>query len=133
MSWDIVLFNLAKNVKSVEEINDELLLDFGSGHSFKQLVTECFPNAQWKDDNWCSIETPDYSIQFSLGNLDDRFAEKLIHLYGEKAIYPIIDLCRKFGWQLFDTGNGKMIDINMPEKNGFTEFQSYLDAINKKE
>lgn len=132
MSWDIVLFNLSKQVQSVEEINDEVLVDIGTGVQFKQLITEYFPNIRWEKDNWCSIETPEYSIQFSLGDSDDKFSNILIHLYGEKAIYPIIDLCRKFRWQVFDTGNGRMVDIDNPGKNGFTEFQNYLDAVKTK-
>jgi len=132
MSWDIVLFNLSKKVQSVEEIDDDILIGIGAGEYFKHLISDYFPNAVWKDNGWCSIENTDYSIEFSLGGSDDTFSNKLIHLYGEKAIYPVIDLCRKFNWQAFDTGNGKMIDIENPEKNGFIEFQNYLRSINAK-
>jgi hypothetical protein len=123
MSWDIVLFNLSNRVQSVEEISDQMLVNIGSGMYFKQLITEFFPDAICKDD-WCAIEFQRCSIQFSFGKLDEYFSSKLIHLYGERAIYPILDLCRKFGWQIFDTGSGKMIDIKHPETNGFKEFES---------
>ncbi len=31
--------------------------------------------------------------------------------------------------KLFDTGNGEMLDLENPEKNGYDNFQSYLQQV----
>ena len=53
----------------------------------------------------------------------------LINLYGEDALYTLIDLSIKNEWQIFDTGIGEMIDLNNPSKNGYKGFQAYLNQI----
>jgi ABC-type Fe2+-enterobactin transport system substrate-binding protein len=53
----------------------------------------------------------------------------LINLYGEDAIYPIINLAIKNHWQIFDTGLGEMINLENPAKNGYENFQVYLNQV----
>jgi hypothetical protein len=44
----------------------------------------------------------------------------------------MVYLAKKFGWQIFDTGNGQMVDLDDPSKNGYDDFQNYLKQVIKK-
>src|SRR5687768_2405115 len=103
MSWDIVIFNLSRKVTDVEEIDETILVDIGTGHDFKRIVKSNFPNLMCDETNWCTIETDDYSIEFSLGDLSETFSNTLFALHGEKSIYAVVELCKKNNWQAFDT------------------------------
>jgi hypothetical protein len=55
----------------------------------------------------------------------------MLSLYGEKGLFEIIALARKHKWQIFDTGNGQMLDLENPANNGYENFRSYLEHVLK--
>jgi hypothetical protein len=73
------------------------------------------------------IQGHDYSIHYfineTLGGI------QLFNLYGENALFELIRVSKSYNWQIFNTGNGKMIDLEHPERNGYNNFQNYLQQI----
>lgn len=128
MSWDVVIFNLSKQVQTVEEINDEILVDIGTWSQFKKMLKDYFPAMVFEKD-WCKISTEDFSLQTSIGNANERVSSTIFHLHGENAIYAIADLCKRNNWQAFDTYLGDMLNVENPEKNGYQNFNNYLNQI----
>lgn len=55
----------------------------------------------------------------------------MINLYGENGLFELIELAKKYGWQIFDTGLGEMIDLNNPQNTGFENHQNYVKHIFK--
>ena len=53
----------------------------------------------------------------------------MVNLYGENAIYAIVDLAKTIGFQVFDTGLGEMLDLDDPSKNGYENFQRYMRQV----
>ena len=45
--------------------------------------------------------------------------------------FELIELAKKYGWQIFDTGLGEMIDLDNPEKNGYENHREYVEQIMK--
>jgi hypothetical protein len=128
MSWDVVIFNLTRQVDSVEEIDETILVDIGTRTDFKKIMEENYPDIIW-DDNWGKIERKDYSIEFSLGTTEEPFSNTLLHLYGENAVYDIIELCKKNNWQAYDSGLDQMLDLDNPMNNGYQNHQDYVKFI----
>ena len=122
MSWDIVIFNSPDKVDDLEEINtDELIsIDFNSVFEkhFKQIK---------KDDLHREIIGQDFTIDYFVDN--EPSTNFMMSLYGEKAIYELIYLAKQNGWQIFDTGNGEILDLDDPSTNGYSGFQNYLKNI----
>ncbi|WP_431199140.1 hypothetical protein ACQ86K_27670 [Mucilaginibacter sp. P19] len=81
---------------------------------FKNIITDG-DHHEIKEDNF----TIDY---FDDGEPSSTL---MLNLYGESAIYPLIDLAIKNNWQIFDTGLGDMIDLNKPSANGYLNFEAY--------
>lgn len=122
MSWDIVLFNSSEKISSPEEIDETKLIPVDFYNAFNRH----FKNIRQKD-NHCSINEDNFSIDFFWHNESE--SNMILNLYGEAALFPIIDLALKNNWQIFDTGLGEMIDLENPAKNGYENFQAYLNQI----
>ncbi len=122
MSWDVVLFNSNKKIVDPAEIEEDQLIPI----SFSDAFENHFKNII-KNENYYEIRGDGYSITFFDDN--EPSSNMLLFLYGENAIYPLIDLAIKNNWQIFDTGLGDMIDLTNPQKNGYQNFQAYLNHV----
>ncbi|WP_282126557.1 hypothetical protein [Marinifilum flexuosum] len=124
MSWDIILFNTKQKINSIEEVDESQLepIDFSQilESSFREIV---------KDDNHREIKGKDFSIDFFTD--EEPVSNKMLSLYGEHGLFELIELAEKFGWQIFDTGLGEMIDLGNPEKNGYVNHREYVEEIMK--
>jgi len=128
MSWDVMIFNLNRRVDNVDEIDESVLVDLGTKSDFKKIMDDNYPDIIW-DNNWGKIERADCSLEFSLGHSDKPFSNTVFHLYGQNAIYEVIELCKKYRWQAFDAGIGKMLDLDNPKNNGYENHQKYVRKI----
>lgn len=125
MSWDIVLFNSRQKITSVEEMDDTQL----EPTDFCSALESHFAEIN-KDDNHREIIGKDFSFDYFLD--EDKVSNKMVSLYGENALFELVELAKKYNWQIYDTGNGQMIDLESPVSNGYENFQSYLRQVLKK-
>jgi hypothetical protein len=79
-----------------------------------------------QEDGWIKIEREGYSIESSYTGTNGPL---MLQLHGKIAIYPVIALCKKNNWQLFDTGAGVMLNLDDPAQNGYSNFQHYLAQV----
>jgi hypothetical protein len=122
MSWDIVLFNSSEKITAPEDLDDTKLIPI----DFCSILENHFEGII-KDEDHREIRGKDFSICYFS---DNEYASNiLLNLYGESALYQLMDLSIKNNWQIFDTGLGEMIDLNNPSKNGYKNFQAYLNQI----
>jgi hypothetical protein len=124
MSWDIVLFNTQQKIGSMEEIDEGRFLPT----DFAVVLDQHF-NVKIVDDMSRQVSGVDFSFTYYVQA--EPSGNTLINLYGENALYAIIDVAKQQGWQIFDTGNGEMIDLDNPEKNGYNDFQKYLQHVRR--
>ncbi|WP_425628801.1 hypothetical protein [Cellulophaga lytica] len=122
MSWDIVLFNSKQKIESVSELDESKLepIDFGKilENSFDQIK---------KDENHREIIGTNFTIDFYMHN--ELVSNTMLNLYGENGLYELIELAKKYNWQIYDSGIDGMIDLENPEKNGFDNHRKYVDQI----
>ncbi|RNC85558.1 MAG: hypothetical protein ED557_01950 [Balneola sp.] len=125
MSWDIILFNSKETISSIEQLDEEKLepIDFTEifENSFDDIV---------KDDKYREIKGKDYSITFYTDS--ELVSNKMLSLYGENGLFELIELAKRQGWQIFDTGLGNMIDLDNPGNNGYENHRKYVEQIIKK-
>ena len=124
MSWDIILFNTKQKIESIEEVDENHFVPI----DFTQILESSFAEIA-NDDNHREIKGKDFSIDFFT---DEELAgNKMISLYGENGLFELIELAKKYDWQIFDTGLGEMIDLDNPEKNGYENHRKYVEQIMK--
>jgi len=122
MSWDIVIFSSKQKINSIEEIDEELFQPI----DFNAVLEKHFENII-VDGNHREIKGDNYSINYFVDT--EPVSNTLFNLYGEASLFELIRVAKIYGWQIFDTGNGEMLDLEHPEKNGYDNFQSYLQHV----
>ncbi|HEU4470181.1 MAG TPA: hypothetical protein VFR58_03785 [Flavisolibacter sp.] len=125
MSWDIVLLNSRQKITSLEELDDTQLEPTDFCSAFESHFAEIAGDGDHRE-----IRGEDFIVDYFLD--DGKVSNKMVSLYGEKGLFALVELAKKHGWQVFDTGHGKMIDLENPACNGYESFQSYLQYIKKK-
>ncbi len=128
MSWDVVIFNLKRKVANLEEIDESVLVDIGTYADFEALLRRWFPMLA-NEHGWLKVDLQGSSLETGLGELHETFSNTIFHLYGENAVYELIELCKANNWQAFDTALGQMLDLDRPEKNGYKEHRRYVEQI----
>ena len=118
MSCDIVIFS-TKQINSFEQIDEEHFLprDFNAVlEKYFENIIVCEKRREIKGEN--------FSIEYFTDT--EPVSNTSFNLYGEAALFELIRVAKNYGWQIFDTGNGEMLHLEHPEKNGYSNFQSYL-------
>jgi hypothetical protein len=122
MSWDIVVFSTDQKISSVEGIDES----FFRPTNFDTALHQHF-SAIVHSGNHREISGIDFTIDYFAH--DELTSNIIFNLYGENALYALIQVAKVENWQIFDTGNGEMIDLENPEKNGYRAFQLYLQQV----
>lgn len=124
MSWDIVIFSSKQKINAVEEVDEELLVEI----DFNAILEKHFNNIT-ADKNKREIKGNNYAIVYYADQ--EPVSNKVFSLYGEEALFVLISVAKLYDWQIFDTGNGEMLNLKHPEKNGYSNFQNYLQHVLK--
>jgi hypothetical protein len=124
MSWDIILFNTNQKIDSIGDVEESQFEPI----NFSQILESSFSDIV-RDDNHREIKGTDFSIDFFTD--EELESNKMLSLYGENGLFELIELAKQYGWQIFDTGLGEMIDLDNPEKNGYENHRKYVEQIMK--
>ena len=124
MSWDIVLFKSKQKIKSVAELDENQL----EPTNFTGILENSFERIK-KDDKHREIIGNDFTIDFFADN--EHSSNFSLSIYGENGIYALIELSKKYNWQIYDSGIDGMFDLENPEKNGFDNQRKHIVKILK--
>jgi len=124
MSWDIVIFNSTQNIQSVADLDEKKLQPM----AFTEVLENSFENIR-KDKNHREIIGDDYSIEFFSSK--EQSSNIMIQLYGENGLYELIEVAKKYSWQIYDCSIDEMINLKNPAKNGFENHKNYVEKIIK--
>jgi len=124
MSWDIVIFSSRQKISTIEEVDEELLVAIDFNITLEKHFINIIANKNNRE-----IKGEGYIIDYFFDS--EPVSNKLFRLYGEEALFELIRIAKIYDWQIFDTGNGEMLDLEHPEKNGYSNFQSYLQHVLK--
>ncbi|WP_272151345.1 hypothetical protein [Tenacibaculum aiptasiae] len=125
MSWDIVLFNSKQKIESVADLDESLLepIDFSGilQSSFNQIKV---------DGNHREIIGIGFTIEFFTDNKSST--NQMLSTYGENGLFELIELAKKYNWQIYDSGIDQMIDLENLKKNGFGNHRKYVEQMLKR-
>ena len=122
MSWDVVLFSSTQKIDSIEEVDESMFIET----DFCEVLDTYFAAVKEENDS-VAVNDKDYSIDYYTD--DEPVSNKMVSLYGENALYELVIVAKKQGWQIFDTSLNAMIDLENPANNGYENFQLYLKKI----
>lgn len=124
MSWDIVIFSSRQKISAIEEVDEELLVAI----DFNIILEKHFTNIT-TSENWREIKGEGYVVDYIVDT--EPVSNKVFNLYGGAALFELVRVAKIYDWQIFNMGNGEMLDLEHPEKNGYSNFQSYLQHVLK--
>ena len=124
MSWDIVLFNSKQKIQSVAELDETQL----EPTDFSGILESSFERINKKETHREIVGT-NFTIDFFADN--EHSSNFMLSLYGENAMFELIELAKKHNWQIYDSGIDGMVDLENPEKNGFDNHRKYVEQILK--
>ena len=122
MSWNIVLFNSKQKIESIAELDESLLEPI----AFNTILETSFDRIN-SEDNHREIVGNDFTIEFYYYN--EKQSNLMLSLYGENGLFALIELAKKYNWQIYDSCIDEMIDLKNPEKNGFDNHRKYVEKI----
>jgi hypothetical protein len=124
MSWNIVLFNSKEKINSVAELNENQLKSI----NFCEILESTFFEIK-KNENHREIIGNNFTIEFFFEN--ENSSNFMLSIYGENGIYELIQLAKKYNWQIYDSGIDRIINLENPEQNGFKNYKKYINQVLK--
>jgi hypothetical protein len=122
MSWGIVLFNSKQEITAIVELDENQL----EPTDFDGVLEKSFQQVK-KNKNRREIIGTDFTIDFFVHN--EPVSNTMLNLYGENGLFELIEIAKKYNWQIYDSGIGEMIDLKNPENNGFINHRKYVEQI----
>ena len=125
MSWDVVIFSSKQKIPSIGELDETMLvpIDFSA-------ILEKYCNNIEKQDNYWRIKGEDFSISHYIH--PEPVSNTIFSLHDENALCELVRLAEMCDWQIFDTGIEDFIDMDDPARNGYENFQAYLEHVRTK-
>lgn len=120
MSWDVVLFNSSQKIETPQEVDPSLLIET----DFCSELLKSFKNFK-KSENHIELIRESYSIELFCE--ENSISNTMLSLYGEDAIYALVEIAKKHNWQIYDTGLDAMIHLDNPQKNGYLNHKKFVE------
>ena len=122
MSWSIILFNSNEKIPSDLDFDENILEPI----LFSVILERSFSEIK-SDKNHREIKGSNFAIDFFVDN--EPTGTKMLNLYGENGLFELIELAKKYKWQVYDTNLNEFIDLENPKNNGFENHKKYVEQI----
>lgn len=123
MSWDIIIFNANKEINLSDPDIENSLVPF----DFTKAIEKHFTQIDKQEISVWEITGNGFCFDYYPDN--KPVTQIMINMYGEKGLFELIILAKKYGWQIYDSGLDKMLDLNNPSYNGYDRFHAYVQQI----
>jgi hypothetical protein len=131
VSWDIYVQDIPPSVKSASEMPADFEpRPLGRRSDIIARIRKVVPNADFTSPAWGLIDGPDFSIEISMGELEqvDSFA---FHVRGgDLAAFVVADILRQLGLRAFDPSSPTGIfKLDGDPAAGLRRWRHYRDNI----
>ena len=130
MSWDILILDVAKEVKSVADIpKDFQPKPLGVRADVIRRIREIIPKADFSNPSWGILFADDYSIEFRTGSAAVCDCISLSVRGGGNVIPVIARLLAHLGVRAIDCKTSEFFDPGASAANSFEEWQAYRNRV----
>jgi hypothetical protein len=132
VSWDVFVQEIPPGVTSAEAIPDDFrLAPLGLRDDFIQRIQAFVPSADFKNPAWGVLDTPEFSVEFNMGE-DEELSSFALHVRGaEVAGAFVADLLSHLGLRAFDPQSPAGIFESSASAESFGRWRRYRDEICK--
>ncbi|WP_411347600.1 hypothetical protein [Paenibacillus sp. WLX2291] len=130
MSWDVMILHITGEITDIEEITEDQVIPLGSKHTVIDRLRSLFPDGDFRDSAWGTLEREHYFIEFNIGS-EEEIDSIMLHIRGDDDAIEVLRIINEeTGWTLIDDGEGIIDFADHPEK-GFQKWQQYRDQVMK--
>jgi hypothetical protein len=127
MSWDIAVMDLPLGAATVSDIaadfEPELL---GDRTALISKILEVAPTTDFSDPTWGELNTPQFTIEFNMGQ-SDHVSGFMLHVRGGDLVIAFIaDLLAHLGLRAIDCSNGEFFEP-AASAEGLTAWRAFRD------
>jgi len=126
MSWDVTFMKFSSNITSIEDIDESAIEELGDREDIIGILLNLFPDIDFTDKSWGTLERDGYSIEFNLGE-EGKQNSIMLHVRGDKrSVEAIKVIAETTGWKAMDE---EFINFdNLPER-GLIEWQKAREHV----
>jgi hypothetical protein len=129
MSHLIAVFALPAHITSVEKLPDDFQSILGSRAAVLGLLADLFPDADFSDPTWVTLEREDFVIEFIVGT-GDPVESVGLRIHGADSVMDAVHLlCQRTGWRAYDASLGALIDFAHNPAKGLQAWRSYAERV----
>jgi len=106
-------FFIVNSKEEIDLLNKNLILLFDTVENFKNKLSSTFAKINWRDNSTCTAITNNGILDFYFS--DEEVIENYVIVdvkFTDEPFVEISNLCKKYGWLLFDLDTEKYIKIN---------------------
>jgi hypothetical protein len=131
MSWDIYVQDIPPSVKSVSEMPDDFEpRALGRRADIIARIREIVPSADFTSPSCGQIDGPDFSIEVSIGNLEQVESFAFHVRGGDLAAIVVADILRHLGLRALDPSSPSGIfELDGDPAAGLRRWRDYRDSI----
>jgi hypothetical protein len=129
MSWDISIMDLPRDAPTVAEIPD----DFQPGHlgdraELIRKIQSVAPAADFSDPSWGEVVTPEFVIEFNMGQSEVVDSIMLHVRGGDTAVGLVADLLARLDLRAIDCSEGDFFDESAAV-DSLAAWRAYRDRV----
>lgn len=104
--------------------------DFKSKQGVVASISQTFPESQWLDASWGTLDHREADIEFNLGSAEQMGNNFMLHVRGgQDPVGAVSRMCQQHGWIAYDMATDAFIGIEEPSSYSFERWQKYRDYI----
>ena len=121
MSWNLIILP-----REDPDLDDVATL--GDVSEVRARLASVLSPIDWSDPGSGVFEGDGFRIEIAL-QADGQVPSFMLHVTGQGEPMPVvIELCRKNGWELFDSVAGDYIDIENPSDLGWKGYHAHIEG-----
>ena len=129
MSWDVSIMDLPADARSVADIPDDFQpRSLGNRADLIATVRSVAPTADFSDPSWGELVTPDFVIEFNIGQ-SEVVDSIMLHIRGGGAAVGFVtDLLACLNLRAIDCSAGEFFD-QAAAVDSFAAWRAYRDGV----
>ena len=131
MSWDIFVQYIPESVTSIDDVPSDFKPPLiGRRADIIAHIKKIVPTAYFKSPEWGSLDEPGFSIEISMGNLEELHGFAFHIRGGDQAAFVVADILEHLGLRAFDpSSESGIFKLDEDALSGLHRWRAYRDQI----
>jgi hypothetical protein len=128
MSWDLIVMKCREPPPPVAELPTDFAPEvIGPATAIRDVINSAFPHVDWSNPVWGIYMAADYSLEFSLANIESVNTFSVYVRGTGDPITPLTQLAQQNGWYLLNMQIPEWLHLAQDQSASWRQFQAWRD------